>query len=92
MHIMDLSDTTFVNLLQRALNQDIYDKIKNYCAIKIALLTKECNDLLERITSCLPSPSSIRRSLMNHVEFPEKKHFDPYLYNDYGLIYGIAFH
>lgn len=55
MHVIDLSDTTSVNLLQQTLNQDTYNEIKNACAIKTLSLTKECNDLLERITSCPPS-------------------------------------
>ncbi|CAO3677081.1 unnamed protein product [Rhizopus stolonifer] len=62
---MNLSDTTSVNFLQQTLNQDTYDEIKNACAIKVFSLTKECNDLLERIASCPPSLFSIRRLLMN---------------------------
>ncbi|KAG2231223.1 hypothetical protein INT48_001225 [Thamnidium elegans] len=91
MHVIDLSDTTSVNLLQQTLNQNTYDEINNACAIKIVSLTKECNDLLERIASCPPSLSSIRR-LMKYDEFPDNSHFDPYLHNDYDFIHGIVFH
>ncbi|KAG1470487.1 hypothetical protein G6F56_002659 [Rhizopus delemar] len=44
MHVIDLSDTTSVNLLQQTSNQDTYNEIKNACAIKTVSLTKECND------------------------------------------------
>lgn len=74
MHVIDLSDTTSVNLLQQTSNQDTYNEIKNACAIKTVSLTKECNDLLERIANCPASLFSIRRLLMNYDEFPNNSH------------------
>lgn len=92
MRVIDLSDTTSVNLIQQTLNQYTYDEIKNACAIEVVSLTKKCSDLLGRITSCPPSLSPMRRLLMNYEEFPDNNHFDPYLHNDYDFIHGTVFH
>ncbi|KAI7884145.1 uncharacterized protein EV154DRAFT_485467 [Mucor mucedo] len=85
-------DSNTVDLLHQTISQDNYLKIKNACAIKTVSLTQECNDLLKRIDSCSPSLFSLRKLLMNFIEFPDDKHFDPYLHNDYDFIHGIVFH
>ncbi|KAG2204538.1 hypothetical protein INT47_012597, partial [Mucor saturninus] len=84
-----LGDFISVDLLQQTLKQDCYDEIKYACGVKAVSLTQECHDLLKRIDTC---PPSIRRLLMNFVEFPDDRHFDPFLHNDYGFIHGIVFH
>ncbi|CAO3703123.1 unnamed protein product [Rhizopus stolonifer] len=92
MHIIDLSDTVTVNVLKQTLNKDTYNEIKNACALKVVSLTKECRDLLDRIADCPPALSSIRRLLMNYIEFPDNNNFDPYLHNDYEFIHDTVFH
>lgn len=66
MHIIDLSDTVTVNVLEKTLNDDTCDEIKNDCALKVYPFTKECRDLLGRIaaTNCPPALSSIRKLLI----------------------------
>lgn len=92
MDVIDLSDISSMNLLQQTLDQNTYNEIKNACAIKAVFLTKECNDLLERIASCPPSLFSIRRLVMNFEEFPENSHSDAYLHNDCDIIHGTVFY
>ncbi|KAI9487479.1 MAG: hypothetical protein EXX96DRAFT_628351 [Benjaminiella poitrasii] len=81
-----------VNVLKQTLNNDTYDEIKNACALKAVSLSKECSDLLKRIADCPPTLSSIRKLLMNYVEFSDNNSFDPYLHNNYEFIHDIVFH
>ncbi|KAI7905806.1 uncharacterized protein BX663DRAFT_500967 [Cokeromyces recurvatus] len=92
MYIIDLSDTVTVNVLEQTLNKATYDEINNDCILKAYPLTNECRDLLERISSCPPALSPIRKLLMNYVEFSNNSKFDPYLHNDYEFIHDIVFH
>ncbi|KAG2232790.1 hypothetical protein INT48_008716 [Thamnidium elegans] len=87
-HIIDLSDTVTVNVLEQTLNEDAYDEIKNDCALKVYPLTKECGDLLERMANCPPALSSIRKLLMDY----NNNRLDPSLHYDYEFIHDSIFH
>lgn len=46
----------------------------------------------QRIASCSPSLPCIRRLIMKFEEFPDGRHFGPFIHNDYDCIHGIIFH
>ncbi|GAA5805927.1 hypothetical protein HPULCUR_011453 [Helicostylum pulchrum] len=92
MNIVDLSDAVTVNVLEQTLNKDTYYAINNDCPLKVYPLTKECRDRLGKIADCPPALSSIRKSLMDYMEFSNNNNFDPYLRSDYEFIHDTVFH